>query len=58
MHGWPLCAVCAVCHDTLATASSGVQQKHVVFHPVRLPFQSDWNGRFLLDSDENKVSCS
>lgn len=40
MYGWPLCTVCTVCHDTLATASSAGQQKHVVHGGENPPLNS------------------
>lgn len=57
---WPLCTERAVCHDTLATASSVAQQKHVVPRRGKPPLLNSLAGveGFLLDSDENKVSRS
>lgn len=38
--GWPLYTECAMCHNTLATAGAGAQQKHVVPRWGKAPLNS------------------
>lgn len=54
-----LCALCVLCVTILLPQRVQEYNKNMLSTEGKTsPEKSDWNGRLLLDSDENKVSCS